>query len=42
MCVHIYMCAYLQTDRRVCKGVTVYDDGEEGLSLSFNIVLLGH
>lgn len=36
------MCANLQTDRGVCKGVSVYDDGEEGLSLSFNIVLLGH
>ena len=49
VCVHIWMCADLQTDRYtdrktgrgICEGVSVYDDGEEGHTLSFNIVLLG-
>lgn len=31
VCVHMDMCADLQTDGGVCKGVSAYDDGEGGL-----------
>lgn len=30
MCVHMYMCAYLQTVRDFSKGVSLCDDGEGG------------